>query len=79
MATFRGKAVVSSADLADKTADCNLQYPNGIGKKKGLVVYEDNGSTYDLVMATGSATTSTWLPINERTDADVTSDTITPV
>ena len=78
MSTFRGKAVILSADLADIAADCNLAYPNGIGKAQGLIVYEDTGSILRLVMAHGSATTSTWTPIDERTDADISSDTITP-
>ena len=72
-----GRAVITSADLADITADCNLAYPNGIGKKKGMMVYEDNGTTYDLVMASGSATNSTWISVNERTVADIA--VITPV
>lgn len=76
--TFRGKAVILSADLADATHDCNLTYPNGIGKAQGMIVYEDTGTILRLVMAQGSAATSTWTPIDERTDADVTSDTITP-
>ena len=78
MATIRGRAVVLSADLADATADVNLAYPNGIGKAAGVMVYEDTGSLYRLVMAQGAGVTDTWTPVDERTDADVASDTITP-
>lgn len=75
---FRGYSVVLSADLADIAHDVNLAYPNGIGKGQGLIVMEDTGTNFRLVMAQGSATDSTWTPIDERTDADISSDTITP-
>jgi hypothetical protein len=79
MATIHGRAVISSADLADIGADCNLAYPSGIGKTAGLILYEDTGSLLRLVMAQGAATDSTWTAVDERTDADVASDVITPV
>ena len=75
---FRGMSVVLSADLADISHDVNLRYPNGIGKAQGLRVLEDTGTIFRIVMARGSATDSTWTPVDERTDADISSDTITP-
>lgn len=77
---IRGKSVIPAADLADLTADCNLVYPNGIGKTNGLMVYADAGSdVLTLVMANGSAANSTWTTITESTAADVAAGTYSPV
>jgi len=75
MAAFehvRGMTVVQSADLADITHPVNLPYPNGIGKTQGLVVINDNGTTFQLVMAQGAAANAVWSPVDVRTElADV--------
>ena len=77
---IRGKAVIPAADLALQSADCNLKYPNGIGKTNGLVCYADAGSdVLTMVMANGDAVDSTWTTINEITAADLASGTYTPV
>lgn len=60
-----GLPVIPSADIADKTADCNLSYPNGIGKREGMFVLRDTGSAKELVMADGSSATDTWTKVGD--------------
>ena len=74
---FRGRSIVLSADLADIGHDVNLAYPNGIGKAQGLIVYEDTGTIFRMVMAQGAATDDVWSAVDERTAADLVD--ITPV
>jgi len=70
--TVLGKSIVPSADLADIAADVNVVYPNGIGKSKGMLVYEDTGSILVLRMAQGNAADDIWSLVTETTTDDVT-------
>ncbi len=58
-----GKAVVPVADITDLTADVNLGYPNGIGKRKGMQVYADDAGVLILHQATGALPADTWRPV----------------
>ena len=55
-----GQTVITSAALADIGGDANLQYPNGIGKRKGLEVVRDTGTVLQKAIARGSDTDSIW-------------------
>lgn len=60
-----GLPVIASADIADVDADCNLAYPNGIGKRDGTFALRDTGSAKELIMANGSATNATWTKVGD--------------
>lgn len=60
-----GLPVIASADIADKTADCNLSYPNGIGKRDGMFALRDTGSAKELIMANGDGDTDTWTKVGD--------------
>ena len=66
-----GLPVIASADIASAAADCNLSYPNGIGKRDGMFVLRDTGSAKELIMANGSATTSPWTKVGDGAAAVV--------
>ena len=66
--TALGKSIVPVADIADIAADVNVSYPNGIGKKKGMLVYVDMGATLEIYMAQGEAPADLWSPITTGTD-----------
>lgn len=55
-----GQTIIPVAELADVTADVNLTYPNGIGKRKGLEVVVDNGTILQKAIARGSAAADLW-------------------
>jgi hypothetical protein len=55
-----GQTIVPSADLADITADVNLPYPNGIGKRKGMEVVRDTGTVLQKAIARGDAADDIW-------------------
>lgn len=76
--TALGKAIVPTADIADVAADVNAAYPNGIGKQKGMMVYEDTGSILRIMLAQGAAPTDDWSVVTESTAAEVASETVTP-
>lgn len=67
-----GLPVIPAADIADATAEPNLSYPNGIGKRDGMFVLVDNGSTKELFMANGSGATDTWTQVGDGSSAEVT-------
>lgn len=70
MASFLGDLmIVAAADLADKDASINVKGParvgdgtEGLGKRAGMFVLQDNGSSdYNLAVSLGSAATDGWL------------------
>ena len=63
MATILGKAWVSTADLADVTADVNVVPLGGIGKKEGMQVYAGAAGSVILYQATGAAAADPWVPV----------------
>lgn len=68
-----GLPVIASADLADVTADPNLTYPNGIGKRDGTFVLRDTGSAKELFMANGPLAADTWTKVGDGAAAVVVS------
>jgi hypothetical protein len=66
--------VVPAADLANDTAEINLNNPGrrgdgGGSKRAGMIVLRDNGSAdYDLAIATGRLPTDKWIVIANTTD-----------
>lgn len=55
-----GHTIVLSADLADVAHDVNAEYPNGIGKRKGMTVIRDTGTVLQYAVARGAGTTAVW-------------------
>lgn len=72
MSTILGKHVVSLSDLGDLTADCNLVYPNGIGKKEGMEVYAGAAGSYRMYQATGALAADPWIPVTNGEDGELT-------
>lgn len=58
--TALGKSIIPLIDILSLSADANTSYPNGIGKKKGMMVYMDNGGDLQLYIAQGSAANADW-------------------
>ena len=70
--TLAGMPVIPAADLADLTAEANLSYPNGIGKRDGMFVFLDTGTEKELFMAVGATAASLWKGVGTQATADVT-------
>ena len=55
-----GQTIITSAALATLGGDANLQYPNGIGKRKGLEVIRDTGTVLQKAIARSSEPDGIW-------------------
>jgi hypothetical protein len=70
--TLDGIPVIPAADLVDEATDCNLTYPNGIGKRRGMFVFNDTGSELELFMANGAGVNDLWMGVGTQASADIT-------
>lgn len=70
--TLAGMPVIPAADLADKTTDANLSYPNGIGKRDGMFVLVDTGTAKELFMSKGATDIAVWDSVGTQATANVT-------
>ena len=69
MATILGKMVVTAAELADVDAQVNLAYPNGVGKKEGMMVYAGAAGSRIMYVASGALPASPWNVVSTVTGA----------
>lgn len=72
MPTILGKSVITAANLADLTHEVNLVYPNGIGKKEGMMVFAGAAGARIKYMATGALAADPWIPVTNGEQADLT-------
>ena len=69
MSQILGKIVVTAAELADVDADVNVVYPNGVGKREGMVVYAGAAGSRLMYVASGALPASPWNVVSTVTGA----------